>query len=652
MRIRTLELDNWVCFKGPHLLDLDAKVYGVVAAKYDDPERSNWLGKSSLLEAVVFALYGHHRHRTEDDWITHGEHAGSVTIEFDNGMSVTRERKRGKSTQLTGNGNAKGDEAQHLIDEAVGLAKEDFFATCYFEQKRMSRFLTADPSERMGIVSGWLNLEPLRACEARVAAAVGVLLADVASHEQRIRLKREQAAQLLRDYLPAAQPDADAQTVDALFAAAEQTWRAEETRLAGLVGRLENEQESLRQWRRQAQDAEDYGRIVADGKALKQQGEPDMAASEQAVSRAREALNEAVGERRHAIAEWKQKQALSRGEFDGHCPIGDIQCPATDKLNSQRKRNLKLYDEAEARYKTVEEKYTACQDGLNGAAEVLRGDQARQTKLDTMREQARRLTDASRAIQTRGLPPEDDDYAAQLDNARAKAAEAKVTAKVLGQARGQYVALLESAAASHQYIAEQHRSVDTHREALLIFGRNGAQRRVAEDALSDIEGGANELLAQSGIDLRLAVQWSREGKGLADTCDACGAAFGASQRIKSCPRCGQQRGPKVVNKLDLSLTSRSGAAEDLAGGAFQLSASAWLRNARACAWGSALIDEPFGALDASNRQAFATHLATMLRGQYGFAQALVISHHPDTIAALPGRIEIVSEGGASRVRVC
>ena len=64
-----------------------------------------------------------------------------------------------------------------------------------------------------------------------------------------------------------------------------------------------------------------------------------------------------------------------------------------------------------------------------------------------------------------------------------------------------------------------------------------------------------------------------------------------------------------------------------------------------------MLDEPFSQLDAGNRRAFATHLAAMLSGRYGFSQSFVVSHNQETVAMLPGRIEITSDGGRSVARV-
>ena len=129
-------------------------------------------------------------------------------------------------------------------------------------------------------------------------------------------------------------------------------------------------------------------------------------------------------------------------------------------------------------------------------------------------------------------------------------------------------------------------------------------------------------------------------------CDKCGAVYPASQKIKRCERCGADRGPKLVEKLEIELSDRSGAAEDLAGIALQLSAASWLRTQRGSQWSQAFIDEPFGALDVHGARALSTHLATMLGGQ--FASVLVVTHDRNISDALPGRIEIIAGKAGSR----
>jgi hypothetical protein len=169
--------------------------------------------------------------------------------------------------------------------------------------------------------------------------------------------------------------------------------------------------------------------------------------------------------------------------------------------------------------------------------------------------------------------------------------------------------------------------------------------------MREIEEGANYALEECGIDLRVEVRWSREGQGVARQCDECGQPFPSSLKVKQCGRCGAERGALLIHKLDLALSDRSGAAEDLAGAALQLAASAWLRAERGSAWGTAIIDEPTAQLDAGNRRAFMRHLAAMLRGRYAFEQALVVSHDPAATSMLPGRILVENREGVASARV-
>jgi hypothetical protein len=157
------------------------------------------------------------------------------------------------------------------------------------------------------------------------------------------------------------------------------------------------------------------------------------------------------------------------------------------------------------------------------------------------------------------------------------------------------------------------------------------------------------MLAIAGVDLSLSCSWEREGKGIADECSACGAAFPASAKVKKCSSCGTPRGPKVVQQFDVELSARSGAAEDLAGLALSLSAGRFLHGERGSSWSSVFVDEATAHLDKAHRRAFAQHLPALLAAT-GVEQAFVISHSPESVASLPGRI-VVTRGADGRSRV-
>jgi hypothetical protein len=161
--IKGMRITNWQRFKGEHEIELGAGVTSITARHTDNPARSNWLGKSTLLWAIRFALFGEVPTETLDDAISHGEPELAVDLELIDGFFVSRSRKRGKSTDLmvsTPDGRELfGGQAQEAITAHIGMGSEDFERTAWIGQKQIHRFVTATPSERSQIVSEWLALD-------------------------------------------------------------------------------------------------------------------------------------------------------------------------------------------------------------------------------------------------------------------------------------------------------------------------------------------------------------------------------------------------------------------------------------------------------------------------------------------------------------
>lgn len=654
-----LTLNNWSCFRGKQSLALRPNVYGIIAQRTNDPERSNWLGKTTLLNTIRFALYGKHSFRTEDEWITRDEFEGGVTLVTDTGLSIERSRARGRKTRLivnagTGGSDAKDDEAQSIILESVGLSYEDFVATCSIEQKRMNRFLVIGPTERMKVVVEWLRIEALQRCHKRIGGWLNSVLDSIAEKERRSETLAHEVKQILLNAFPneleqlvTSGASIERGRVEKLFKDAIEAFRkAIETSEQAIID-AKAKRAAYDDWHRAKEKALEYDEVVAEGKALRKLvDKDDLPALVERVGTLRKRMTDLAGTKQEARTDANRKRALATGQFDGKCPVGDMKCPVADKLNGQRKENKKLLVIATEKETSSINAFEEAEELFNVANDELTEANERAGELARLRLRASGLKSFHDRIESEDEPEEPSDTQTTKGEASAALAYAEKAFKRYRDVSDE-IALLASE------IADLQQSVDLHREALVIVGREGAQKRIARSAILDIEKNANLLLEECGIDLRMTLRWSRPNeRELADTCGSCGKPFGASRRIKICERCGEQRGPKIINSLEFILSQNSnGAAEDLAGGAFQLAASAWLWADRTCAWSTCLIDEPFGALDAANRRAFSNHLVTMLRGAYGFNQAFIVAHHMGVIDALPGRIEIINDGNSSTARV-
>lgn len=652
VRIASIRLKNWECFRGEHVLDLEAKTYAITARRVEDPDRSSWSGKSSLMRAIVFGLYGTHVHRAVDGWISRGEKSGEVEIVFDDGTKVKRSRVSPASTKVYWHAPAisMGDEAEAAIVRAVGLNKEDFFASAYFEQRAMNRLITMDAVDRMKIVSAWFRMESLQRAEALERNAVTELIgradamtrAEAIQKEMRARaLASANSKELAEMRNDLAGVEGDLKTAQAAYEAAREAIEANEARqvIADAQARL---------------DA-----ITRDGKALAAEvdaaGRPviteaDVETVEERARRLRADAAHLDAERRVLDNELRAKRVLARGQFDGKCPVATIECPARSKINAMRDEHEKDVSRLMQASADADQAAHAANRDADDAHEELQAFERKRARLESMRGEAARLIEQIESGDD--TPPiEREKLRAALDRAQ----QAVVELRTERDAYVRAIADVEKADAELAKIETDARAIQTElevaRASLAVLGKQGTQRRLAEGALSEIEARAREMLSAANIPIELAVRWAREGSGLAAACDACGAAYPTSAKVKACARCGAARGPNIVNKLEIELSNRSGAADDLAGAAIQLAASAWLREDRGSAWSVAMLDEPFSALDRSLRRSFASHLTAFLSRRYMVEQAFVISHTPDTVEQLPGRIEVVGDGAWSTARV-
>lgn len=626
MRITGIRLTNFGRFRGDQELALGPGVHAIVAADADDPRRSNWLGKTTLLAAIRWALHGVVPWATLDDAISRGEREMAVDLELDDGTFVSRSKPRGKSAVLrvvVSSGATErelfGDPAQDELNSRVGFSADDFGATVWMEQKAAARFVAARPADRTAMVAEWLSLAPLQDAAARVAARV-------AAEDRKLDRIRTQL-----EVMPAETP-----SIEEL--------RAE---VAGWETRLQEAKAAAADIAARAKEAAEYDQAVARRDRLEAERReleeetaraPKDVAPEQAaeVTERLTLLREAS---RAARAEHDRLIRLAAGKFDGKCPVICGPCPVADQLLSERQRiqdATKLAVDAVA--KTERDFRTAEQESaeVRSRRQEWSAWQARMQRCmdrvkDLEKDSARDAAVLARGARTRpGVCVDVSEPAGRLAVAKERLAAAE-------RATAERGALL----------AEADRlgsEVKVLRIAARILGRGGAQRRLAQEALGRIESTANRMLRGSGIELTVGLVFGRELQGPAEVCD-CGTAFPKSATARACAACGEPRGRKRDDKLYVELSDRSGAAEDLAGVALQVAAARWLRAARGAAWGVLALDEPFGALDAAHRPALARALLSLVRE--GFEQAFVIAHSADTLEAFPHRILIRSTGAWS-----
>jgi len=175
MQFQRIHVQNWRCFT-----DEPVRFEEGVTVLYGN----NGSGKSSLLEAAFFALYGSdalETGTTMDDVVTTDEDTAEVTLSFAHrgeSYEVTREiRIRSTTTQsadlTTPPGKPDLDQISaidELIQEELRLNAEDFLNSAYVQQGDVSRLIDATPKERQRIIDNLLQMSKLERYRDRMSS--------------------------------------------------------------------------------------------------------------------------------------------------------------------------------------------------------------------------------------------------------------------------------------------------------------------------------------------------------------------------------------------------------------------------------------------------------------------------------------------------
>lgn len=246
---------------------------------------ANGAGKSSLLEAMTWAIWGKSRAGTEDDLIHTGSKEVRVDFTFSIGgetYRVIRSRPRGRSGELQfqiqsrpeqfRTLNAKGIRAtQDLIIETIKLDYRTFVNSAYLRQGRADEFMLVAANERKKVLAELLKLEEYdRLSERAKDAAKGFKAQQELLYSQ----QEPRAARLQEQQTLTAQRDALAKQLQQL----QQAQTTEQAQLETL--KRENlerdrltEQEQWQQNRLASLDQDQSRRRQTEAKVLKTLGE-------------------------------------------------------------------------------------------------------------------------------------------------------------------------------------------------------------------------------------------------------------------------------------------------------------------------------------------------------------------------------------------
>lgn len=689
-----LEIQNFLAYRAPSPLSFEGIHVGCLAGE-------NGAGKSSLLDAMTWVLWGKARSNSADDLIHQGETEMRVCLEFALGpqrYQAIRQRKAGKTgqslleLQVLDGGRWRGVSehsvraTQEKLNALLRLDYDTFVNSAFILQGRADEFTTKTPAARKQVLANILGLSDWEAYEDKAKDEIRRLHDGIQRVEGQLQeIERELNCRAQYEVELAAAQD-EALKMTERLTAAEKEWsdiertRAElvtlQRQIDDLTGRVVQSVKDLKELDRELATL----RLKADTTSIAAEIERAHALLDEIE--AREAEYEALSRDRQAILE---ANAQLKGENDA---LG----PQTEPL----KRRVELLGEAtepacptcgqplteDHRHRLIGE--------LHAEVEARRGryrqNQARMKELgERIATLDRSLAEVTARLRDR-LPLQKK--LSDLQAAHVSAEEARAQVEVLAERRRRWEANLESVQASRDSLEKE---ADLHEQRLIGASakRDELDRLRYEKRLADERvGGARQTLAALASYEKQRKARLEERARLAeekDLYEALREAFGKrgvpAMIIEAAVPEIEQAANELLNRmtagrmnvrietqreiktgdlresLDIFISDDLGTRsyEMYSGGeafrvdfAIRIALSKLLARRAGAPLRTLFVDEGFGSQDAAGRERLVAAIHTI---QDDFDLILVITHIEELKDVFPTRIDVIKTPNGSEIQV-
>lgn len=559
---------------------------------------ANEQGKSTLLQAISYGLYGRTRAEREAQLVNDQATADlivelAVRLSPETKLEITRGRTRkGEPVLRVGGFNGKPSDVADYIAEQLRLSYQDYVALSYFVQGDIHQFMEGDKREYFQRWTAglriWQQLEEQAAAELR----------QVEEQERTTEYKLSAAKQSLAH---ADERDAEVKAAARDAVTAERRAQLLQEQLATLRAtiKVQEEQEDARE---------------------------SLDALKERLRRAERRVERATADE----AERQQELLQARA---GLCPVmpdAKYQCRML-MAHSKPERDT-LQQRIVAAQQAVTEARADADDVRAQVEEAER--QVVKTSAATLRWQVveveRTLNDANRELRRA------QQRQAQAEAAVAACAEAKVTAESLR--------------------AEQERlAVELRRWQLVRFmcGRSGVPALLIDKELERVEDRCNWVLERLDYPKRIRFSGFKELAGFERVCPVCGSE---SWHAGACRGCGAERPHKRRDEPTITVMDgdkerpfalESGGARVLQSFAVRLAGSLFVASMTGVPMKLIMLDETFGMLDPGNRQKLLALVTDKLSSEFGLEQQFIVSHNEEVSNAVDSLLVVRRERGSS-----
>jgi exonuclease SbcC len=690
-----LEITNFLPYRQPAPLDFTGIHVAVLAGE-------NGAGKSSLLDAITWALWGRSRAKTDTELVHQGQSEMRVEFTFALGeqlYKVIRTRKVGKGAgslldlqaakadgDFVSIGEATIPKTQEKILKVLRLTYETFINSAYLVQGQADEFTGKRPTERKQVLADILGLQEWERYEARAKEKLAELKERIAGVEAVLReieaelAKRAEYERGLREaqarVIEVAERLRQAETGYAAIESARQAMTALERQITDLSKRTQDSQKEinhldadLRELAVRADSARLQRQLDLDERTLsdleKQESEKEQVTIARQMVAEQSASLRGQNEAARAEADvLKKRLEILEDASEPICPTcgQPLAAPAhaelVERLGAEVDARRSQYRENQAQLKRLADEQAAEDRQLATLTANLRGKAA---LLKRVAEQQAALAGAGEAqARIAALNERRAHWAAIMTADEAKLARLDAEAE-------QYTVIVRDQAARQRALDELRRE-----NTLTAAGLGAAQQKLAS-----LEGQARrrehhraerqQLADEHGLYEELRDAFGKRGvpalmieAAVPEIEASANALLGRMTSGRMHVRFNTQRETQAGDTretLDIQISDELGtrAYENFSGGeqfrvnfAIRVALSQLLARRSGTRLQTLIMDEGFGVLDASGRERL---VEAIIAAQEDFQRILVVTHIDELKDAFPTRIEVVKGADGSEIYV-
>jgi len=690
-----LELTNFLAYRNPAPLDFTGIHVAVLTGE-------NGAGKSSLLDAMTWALWSRARAKTDNELVHQGQTEMRVEFTFalgDQIYRVIRARRVGRGAGSVLDFQIQNDagkwasiaeatipKTQEKIIRTLRLEYDTFVNSAYIMQGKADEFTGKRPTERKQVLADILGLQEWERYEERAKEKIKGIEKDIAGLEALLNEIEGELAR--RDEYERELAEAKDKVIEvgarlreaeagwAQIDAARQAMIALERQLDALTKRIraaEEELAALDADLREAQSRADAVSISHQWEAVQQR----LAKLEELESE-RERVTETRRASGELAAQLRGQNEAARAEADGlkkrvetlqaatepRCPTCGQPLSEAERaklvaeLNAEVEARREAYRQNQAQLKTLTDEQAALDKSLKQIGDDLR---EKPTLIKQLAELQTALVQAGEAKERiAGLGERRTRWQQAIEKDRAERAQLDVQAE-------QYNAILRDSAAK-QAALDRLRQEDTLTKAHM----GAAQQKLA--ALDDLarqretkRAERNRLADDKGIYEELREAFGKRGvpammiEAAVPEIEAAANALltrmtGGRMHVRFMTQRETQAG-ETRETLDIQISDELGtrAYEMYSGGeafrvnfAIRIALSQLLARRAGTQVQTLIVDEGFGVLDAAGRERL---VEAINAAQSDFQRILVVTHIDELKDAFPARIEITKGPDGSEITV-